>query len=67
MKPNINDVVELTVPLPDEAFEPGAVGVVVSVFSDPEEAYEVEFANDDGETIAQLTLLPSQFKVIPQV
>jgi hypothetical protein len=37
-----------------------AVGFVVAVFYNPNEAYEIEFCNDDGETIAELALLPEQ-------
>src|SRR5882724_7474021 len=40
------------------ALPKGAVGVVVAEFVEPEEAYEVEFCNEEGETVVQVTLLP---------
>jgi hypothetical protein len=64
MKPKINDMVQLTERLPDEPLAAGAVGVVVAEFSEPEEAYEVEFSNERGETIAQVALRPKQFVVV---
>jgi hypothetical protein len=64
MQPKINDVVQLKAALPGESLKEGAWGVVVAEFSVPEEAYEVEFTNADGETIAQLTLRPSQFALV---
>ena len=56
----INDPVRLLIDLPEEALSKGAVGVVVMKHAEPEEAYEVEFCNEKGETIAQAALRPSQ-------
>jgi hypothetical protein len=42
----------------------GSLGVVVATFLQPEEAYEVEFTDDHGQTIAQVTLRPEQFAVV---
>lgn len=56
----INDAVRLVVDLPSEGLARGAVGVVVAEFTEPTQAYEIEFANAEGETIAQLALLPDQ-------
>ena len=56
----INDVVKLMVDIPEEGLNTGAIGVVVVEFSDPNEAYEIEFCDDEGETITQLALLPEQ-------
>lgn len=42
--------------LPEYGLVSGQVGVVVHVFSRPDTAYEVEFCNHDGETIAMATL-----------
>jgi hypothetical protein len=52
---------ELVVPLigfPEEGIREGQVGTVVHVFTDPSEAYLVEFANENGETIAMVTSEP---------
>lgn len=56
----INDTVLLLEDLPEEELAKGAVGVVVAEFDEPEEAYEVEFCNDKGETLAEVALLPNQ-------
>lgn len=41
---------------PEHGLSSGQIGVVVHVFSRPDTAYEVEFCNPDGETIAMVTL-----------
>lgn len=64
MKPKINDVVQLVDELPGESLANGAVGVIVAEFSEPEEAYEVEFCDDSGATITQVALRPNQFLVV---
>ncbi|SEL32835.1 protein of unknown function [Roseateles sp. YR242] len=64
MKPKINDVVQLTALPPDDLVTPGMLGVIVAAFSEPEEAYEVEFSNNQGETIAQVVLRPKQFVIV---
>lgn len=56
----INDAVVLRVDIPDQGLKAGAVGVVVAEFSDPNEAYEIEFLDDKGDQLAQLALLPEQ-------
>ena len=43
-----------------QALPKGAVGVVVAEFVEPEEAYEVEFCNEQGETVVQVALLPTE-------
>lgn len=40
----------------------GEVGTVIFVHTEPNEAYEVEFANSKGETIVQITLLPDELE-----
>lgn len=64
MKPRVNDTVQLTESVPGESLQAGAVGVVVAEFTDPVEAYEIEFSDERGTTIAQVALLPDQFKVL---
>ncbi|TBW45047.1 DUF4926 domain-containing protein [Marinobacter halodurans] len=56
----INDAVILKEGIPEEGLKAGAVGVVVAEFSEPNEAYEIEFLDDDGDLLAQLALLPEQ-------
>jgi hypothetical protein len=42
----------------------GALGTVLEVFSKPEAAYLVEFADDNGVEIETLALLPSQIEPV---
>lgn len=50
------DVVELRRAMPQHGLVRGQAGVVVHVFEQPNRAYEVEFCNEEGETLALLTL-----------
>lgn len=59
---SLYDVVRLAVDLPDEGLQAGAIGTVVEIFDTPQRAYEVEFADDSGATIAQLALEPGQLE-----
>lgn len=57
---DINDVVTLREPLPDQGLSEGATGVIVHVFPAPNLAYEIEFCDEDGVTIAIATLKAHQ-------
>ena len=54
------DIVVLADDLPDEDLQAGMKGTVIDVYTEPCEAYEVEFCDDSGRTIALLALLPNQ-------
>jgi Domain of unknown function (DUF4926) len=56
------DVVELVEALPEEGLSAGSVGTIVHVFKEPNLAYEVEFADDEGRTLAMLPLAPQQLR-----
>lgn len=60
----INDTVQLIVNLPDDSLLAGSVGVIVEQYTIPNEAYEVEFCNEDGETIAQVALRSDQLQLL---
>ncbi|NCO40980.1 MAG: DUF4926 domain-containing protein [Armatimonadetes bacterium CG_4_10_14_3_um_filter_66_18] len=60
--PDLFDVVELTHDVPERGLRSGERGTVVERYS--EEAYEVEFANEKGETVDLLALRPDQFIVV---
>jgi len=64
MKLKLNDTVRLLQALPDESLPEGAIGVVVEEYSQPEEAYGVEFCNEDGATVAQMALRPAQLELV---
>jgi hypothetical protein len=57
------DVVTLVDDLPADSLLAGSRGTVVHIFSEPDTAYEVEFTDDDGSTIAMVTLKADQFVV----
>ena len=60
MKFSLLDTVVLNEDLLMEGLSAGMVGAVVDVYCDPCEAYEIEFCDNLGKTIAMLALLPSQ-------
>ena len=64
IQPELLDVVELLVDLPDVQLQAGDKGTIVEEYDDL--AYEVEFSNSQGETLALLALEPEQFVVIWQ-
>jgi hypothetical protein len=52
---HLYDVVELAVDLPDRGLRAGATGAIVDEYPGSTN-YEVEFTDDDGRTLALLTL-----------
>jgi Domain of unknown function (DUF4926) len=60
--PELFDVVELLVNLPEPGLQLGAQGAIVEVY--PDRSYEVEFTNGSGETIALVALMAAQFVVV---
>ena len=49
---------------PEEGLKAGEIGTVVDLFEYPCRAYEVEFVDDQGRTIAQFALLPDEIDLI---
>jgi phage terminase Nu1 subunit (DNA packaging protein) len=62
MKPELLDVVELLVDLPESAIQAGELGTIVETYDN--HAYEVEFADAEGATLALQALEPDQFVVV---
>lgn len=60
--PDLFDVVELLVDLPEYHLPVGARGAIVHCH--PDNTYEVEFTNEEGETLAMCPLSPQQFIVV---
>ncbi len=60
--PDIYDVVELTVDIPDRGLRAGMQGTIV--LNHNNEAYEVEFTDEAGSTLDLLALHPEQFIVV---
>jgi hypothetical protein len=49
---------------PNDGLKAGTLGTVVDVFDAPRRAFEVEFVDDDGATIALLTLTPDEVEPV---
>jgi len=62
--PDLFDVIELAVDLPERGLRAGMQGTIVE--SHPGDAYEVEFTDELGETLDLLALRPDQFIVVWQ-
>jgi len=60
--PDLFDVVELTVDIPERGLRAGMQGTIVEFH--PDDACEVEFTNELGETLDFLALRPLQFIVL---
>ncbi|WP_244323784.1 DUF4926 domain-containing protein [Mixta intestinalis] len=56
------EVVYLSDNLPGLGLTKGQPGVVLDVYYSPSLAYEVEFCDDEGNTILSLALSPEQLK-----
>lgn len=61
-KYDLYSVVELAKDLPSERLKTGALGTIVLVHQAPETAYEVEFSDPDGRTIAEIALTESEIR-----
>ncbi|HHR5902345.1 TPA: DUF4926 domain-containing protein [Providencia alcalifaciens] len=64
MKYSLFDVVVLTEDISECNLKSGMVGAIVDIYSEPEEAYEVEFCDGDGQTICMLPLYDHQIKAL---
>ena len=61
-KPELFDVIELLVDLPGDELRAGTRGAIVECYD--HNNYEIEFTNQEGETLALYTLSSEQFIVI---
>ena len=62
MEFSLFDVVILNADLPDEGLVKGMTGAIIDVYSSPSMAYEVEFCDQQGRTIACVALAPEQLQ-----
>ena len=58
------DVIALNTDLPGDGLRAGDTGTVVHIFHRPRTAYEVEFTDSDGRTVAMVTLAADQFRLV---
>ncbi len=61
-EPELFDVIELLVDLPEENLCAGVRGAIVECYQDGK--YEVEFTSEEGETLALSTLSSEEFIVV---
>ena len=59
MAPELLDIIELVVDVPEHALHSGNQGVIVHCY--PDGRYEVEFSDEEGETVALCPLSTDQF------
>jgi hypothetical protein len=52
------DKIQLVKPVPEASLKIGTTGSVVDVYAQPREAYEVEFTDELGRTIALIAVDP---------
>lgn len=62
IKPELFDVVELLIDLPEHNLQAGVRGAIVEEYAN--QHYEIEFTNKDGETLVLTTLPINQFVVV---
>lgn len=62
IEPELFDAIELLVDLPKDRLCAGVRGEIVECYEDGK--YEVEFANEEGETLALSTLSSEEFIVV---
>lgn len=58
------DVVRMLVDAPEENVRVGSVGTVIFVHGSPAQAYEIEFVDDRGCSVAQIVALPGQVELV---
>jgi len=56
------EVVKTLKDFPEKGIKIGDVGTIVMAFTVPNEAYEVEFVDDDGTTKAMFAILPEDLE-----
>ena len=60
----LHTTVRLRKDLLEHGLRSGAVGAIVAVFDNPSQAYEVEFTDEQGRTIAELALREEQLEEV---
>ena len=58
MKFDEHQVVKTLIDFPEKKIYSGDIGAIVACFTIPNEAYEVEFVNENGSTKAMFAILP---------
>jgi hypothetical protein len=61
------DVVRLTRDFPEHGLKSGDTGTVVMAFRHPDEAYTVEFSNQEGETLVLEEFGPDDLELVHSI
>lgn len=61
---NEYDVVKLTEDIREENLSAGATGTILMVYTDSPPTYEVEFSDDDGVTLALITIKGNKLDLV---
>ncbi|MCL2358064.1 MAG: DUF4926 domain-containing protein, partial [Defluviitaleaceae bacterium] len=64
MKFECHQAVKTLINFPEHNVSSGEIGAVVVCFTTPNEAYEVEFVNNDGSTRAMFAILPEYIESV---
>jgi len=56
-------IVKTLISFPEKNINSGDIGTIVVCFTVPNEAYEVEFVNDDGSEKAMFAILPEHIEL----
>jgi hypothetical protein len=60
----LSQIVELTKDIPERGLARGTRAAVVQVSEEPDEAYEIEIADESGDTRAELAVSPDQIRPV---
>ncbi|MEQ9875213.1 DUF4926 domain-containing protein [Pectobacterium brasiliense] len=58
------DVISLKNDLPEEGLKKGIPGAIVHIYNEPSPVYEIEFGDDNGESLACITLISDFFNKV---
>ncbi|QHP81012.1 DUF4926 domain-containing protein [Pectobacterium odoriferum] len=58
------DVISLKNDLPEEGLKKGMLGTIVHIYDELSPAYDIEFCDDNGETLAWITLKSDCFNKV---
>jgi hypothetical protein len=61
----LHAAVRLREDLPEHGLRRGALGAIVAIFGNPSHAYEVEFSDAQGRTLAEVALHEEQLEEVP--
>ena len=62
MSYSLFDTIVLIEDIPEDGLVAGMTGAIVDIYSEPTQAYEIEFCDPEGQTLALLALLPEQIR-----